>query len=146
MNKFFTILFKDESDADKMCVYKITIGKKYYIGSTINTTSRKNSWEQAVDDAFYNHRYGKNSVTNVMHHVLKNKKNEVGIMSVIELVESEDLLNETEQKWLSIAKGDKKCLNCRFRVSNSSRKKINDLQESSTEYNTSNPCQSNARG
>ena len=129
--KCFKVIIEHPEDEGQMGVYKITIGKKYYIGSTVDTSQRKESWEKAVDDCFHNieGRVGNNSATKIMLLAIKRKKHCVGIMEVLELVDSEDLLNIVEQEWLKKSKGDENCLNVKFKVSNAPRRKTIKEQE-----------------
>ena len=132
--KHFKVIIEHPEDEGQMGIYKITIGNKYYIGSTVDTTSRKESWEKTIDDHFHNvnDRFGKNSATNIMFLVIESEEHSVGVMELLELVDSEEMLNIVEEEWLKKSKGDENCLNVKFKVANVTRRKIIKEQESSS--------------
>lgn len=132
--KCFKVIFEHSEDEGQMAVYKITIGDKYYIGSTVNTSVRREGWEKSVDDCYHNieGRVGNNSATKIMLLAIESEECCVGVMEVLEIVDSEEMLNIVEQEWLSKSKGDENCLNVKFKVSNAPRRKTIKEQESSS--------------
>jgi hypothetical protein len=59
----------NEDDLDKIGIYRIWFGHKYYIGATMNTTCRIENHVKAINKGFHGERIGKNSITNIVRYL-----------------------------------------------------------------------------
>lgn len=105
------VVILDETHADKMGIYRLNVGGKYYIGATKNLLYRTYGHEKRINSWFANKKYGKNSVTKICDYLLYNKWVTNIFIELLEEVEYEECLVDAEQKWFDACFGDNNCLN-----------------------------------
>lgn len=105
----------NEFDLDKMCIYRIWFGNKYYIGSTANSFNRLCLHQRTFWRWFtFNERVGKNSVTNICNHVINSPYISTGYFELLLEIFKEEYLPVEEYKLLQQSFGDSNCLNYQF--------------------------------
>ena len=98
-------------DKNKMCIYRIWFGNKYYIGSTKNMARRR--WNHVVNlnKLIYNLQTGEASNYNILKHLFMNLDITCGEMELLKEVETEAELSPMEEMYLKEAVDDENCLN-----------------------------------
>jgi hypothetical protein len=115
-----TIRLKRDNFCTKLCVYKLWLGKKYYIGSTVDINARIKLHLKTIQSCFDGVNVGANSQTLIMNYLIRNPNITEGVVEVISFVKSEYELVDEENRWLSSAYHDPDCLN----YSNKTTRKI----------------------
>lgn len=115
-NNDFTIISLDENHLDQMGIYRIWFGWKFFVGATKNSFNRIIFHLQAIKRGFEGERIGKNSITNIVNHLLSNPFIEIAFFELLEVCEKEIDLVDAEHDWLCNFKNDKNCLNHSFSV------------------------------
>lgn len=105
------IELKDEADKNKMGVYFLWFGSKYYIGSTKKLEKRRASHEYNLNKIIDEIGVGKASNYNILKHVFEDLSIDRGIMTLVYEVENEALLAESETLYLKDSNEDENCLN-----------------------------------
>lgn len=118
------VIALDETHLDKMGIYRLNIGSKYYIGATQNTTVRMLGHAQKLNAWFFERKYGKNSQTKICDYLLSNKWITHIYIELLEEVEYEECLVDAEQKWFDACFGDSNCLNFKMQ----SYRKVGDIE------------------
>lgn len=101
---------------DKVCIYRIWFGNKFYIGATLNSYERILSHLSTIAAAFEGKRLGKNSITNIVNHLIANPIIETAFFELLEECENEIDLVDAEHEWLYPCKDNPNCLNQNFNV------------------------------
>lgn len=110
-------IFLDESHCDKMGIYRIWFGGKYYIGATTNTTDRViHHFKHLHNSLTHGSGIGNNSTTKIINHLLCNQHIRTAFVELIEECKREFDLVQAEHKWLIPCKDDNNCLNYQFNV------------------------------
>lgn len=115
------IRLRRENLRTSLCVYKIWFGNKYYIGSAKEINARISLHFNSILQCFDGRNIGRNSQTNIMHHLMKNPSITEGIVDILAFVKSEHELVQEEKKWLDSSFRDINCLN----YSKNTSRKIN---------------------
>jgi hypothetical protein len=110
------IVALNEQDLDKTGIYRIWFGTKFYIGATMNTTNRIAQHEKSIINGFNGHRIGRNSITNIVFYLSRNKFIETAFFELLEECSCELDLVDCEHDWLCNFKQDDNCLNQNFNV------------------------------
>jgi hypothetical protein len=106
----------NESHLDKIGIYRIWFGSKFYIGATMDSYKRILYHLQAISAGFNGHRVGKNSITNIVNYLKDNPFIETGFFELLEECENEIDLVDAEHEWLYPHKDNPDCLNQLFNV------------------------------
>lgn len=114
----------NEDDLNKMGVYRLWFGNKYYIGATKNTFNRMIGHITSINRCFDGYRVGKNSITNIVIFLSKNQWIQTGFIELLEPVHLEEQLVDAEQGWFNKCYSDCNCLNERF----TSYRKVNGIE------------------
>lgn len=107
--------FLNDADKDKMGVYRLWIGFRYYIGATKHLGNRADMHLHKIrSSADPNWKRGKNSPTLIREHLDNNPHIEVLYMDLLEVVDTEETLVTAEQDWFNISSLDPNCINFRM--------------------------------
>lgn len=105
------IIIRNELDKNKMGVYKIWFGSKYYIGSTKSLSRRKSSHINALNKLINNLQTGEASNHKILKHLFMNLDITTGEMELLQEVQTEEELSPVEAMYLDEAMKDENCLN-----------------------------------
>lgn len=97
----------------KMCVYKMWLGDKFYIGSTVELYGRMKWHYRTINDCFAGKKVGRNSQTNMMNHLKANPNITEGLVEILCFGKNETELVRLEKEWLLPVYGHPDCLNQR---------------------------------
>lgn len=111
-----SIIPLNESYLDKICIYRIWFGSKFYIGATMDSYKRIISHISTINAGFEGKRVGKNSITNIVNYLKDNPIIQTGFFEVLEYCEDEISLVDAEHEWLYPHNGNPECLNVNFNV------------------------------
>ena len=111
-----SIIPLNELHLDKICIYRIWFGNKYYIGATMDSSKRIMYHIKAIEAGFKGQRIGMNSITRMVNHLKENPIIETAFFELLEECENEIDLVDGEHEWLYPCKGDPNCLNVNFNV------------------------------
>lgn len=107
----------NELHYDRMGIYRIWFGWKFYIGATVNTRDRMNWHRKAINGEWDGPCTGANSVLNIIRHLKANPFIKTAFFELLEPCEREIDLVDAEHDWLCNFKDDPDCLNYKFNVS-----------------------------
>lgn len=116
-NRFFRaaigidIKLKNELDANKMGIYKIWFGDKYYVGSSKNISRRLVSHINTLNRLILNVNVGSASNYNILNHLFLNLDITCGYMELIHEVLNEEDLSKTELMYIQDCNNDEFSLN-----------------------------------
>lgn len=110
------IIAINEYHLDKIGIYRIWFGSKFYIGSTIDSYKRMVGHTNAILGAFNGIGIGKNSITNIFNHLVANSHINTGFFELLEECNTELDLVDAEHDWLCNFEGNANCLNHNFSV------------------------------
>jgi hypothetical protein len=117
MRQRFTILFKPGQYWQRhlSCVYKITIGHKFYIGKTELLNRRRGQHENGINEAI-NDYPNRHPCTMSAHHkiaifLLENPQIDVGYIEMIQCADNSKLLDYAEAELIFNSLGNSDCLN-----------------------------------
>lgn len=110
------IVALNELHYDRMGVYRIWFGHKFYIGSTKNTTNRIKLHYANLQECFTGTGVGRNAVTMIVVHLVANPWINTAYFELLEPCEKEIDLVDAEHDWLSSFEGHPGCLNVNFQV------------------------------
>ena len=110
------IIALNERELDKICIYRIWFGNKFYIGATLDSYKRLIQHIASIDGCFNGKRVGKNSITNIVNHLKDNPFIETAFFELLEECETEIDIVDAEHEWLYVEKGNPNCLNQNFNV------------------------------
>lgn len=111
-----SIIALNEMHLDKICIYRILFGNKFYIGATMDSYKRVLTHISSIDGCFDGKRVGKNSITNIVNHLKENPIIQTGFFELLEECENEIDLVDAEHEWLYPHKDNPDCLNVVFNV------------------------------
>lgn len=111
-----SIIPLNENHLDKICIYRIWFGNKFYIGATMDSYKRILGHITTINAGLEGKRTGKNSITNIVNHLLDNPFIETGYFELLQECETEMELVDIEHEWLYPCKDNPNCLNQNFNV------------------------------
>lgn len=111
-----SVISNDETHLDRICIYRIWFGKKFYIGATMDSYKRILSHTKAIEGGFKGQRIGMNSITRIVDHLKANPFIQTAFFELLQECENEIDLVDGEHEWLYPCKGNPDCLNVNFNV------------------------------
>jgi hypothetical protein len=118
----------NELDNNKMGIYKIWFGEKYYIGSSKNITRRKSSHINTLNKLINNMHTGAASNYNILKHLFINLDITCGYMELLQEVENEEDLSKIEAMYILDFDNDENSLNYSSRATRPTKsKKVNPI-------------------
>ena len=101
----------DDAYNNKMGIYIIWFGEKYYIGSSKNISRRKASHFAKLNSLISNLQTGTASNYNILKHLFINLDITCGYMELLQEVENEEDLSKMEVMYISDCENDENSLN-----------------------------------
>lgn len=106
------IVLKNREDRDKMGVYRVWYGIKYYIGSSKNLFNRAVGMQTKLNRLIDDMELGSGSENKILKHLFMDLSVDCGIMELLYEAEDEIDLLSAEQMYLTEGIQDENCLNC----------------------------------
>lgn len=105
------ISFRVPLDSDKMGIYVVYFGDKYYIGSSRNIGKRRSSHVSTLNKLIKEFKVGTASNYNILKHLFINLDIKNAVMELLCEVSSEENLVQAEEVYLNSSVDDANCLN-----------------------------------
>ena len=105
------IIIRNELDKNKMGIYKIWFGEKYYVGSSKNISRRKWWHIHNLNKLINNLQTGEASNNKILKHLFINLDITCGEMELLQEVENQDDLSKIEAMYLENIDDDENSLN-----------------------------------